>query len=77
MVITSCSMRGHEEEILAVILVQCPELVHLNLSKKFFGTDGSGSLVGMLTQFPALAHLNLMGNQFAAAGAERLEGVLE
>ena len=76
LVMSSCSMRGHEEEILAGILAQCPELVHLDLSENFFGADGSGRLAGVLAQCPALAHLNLMGNQFGAAGAERLAGVL-
>jgi hypothetical protein len=68
LVMSSCSMRGHEEEILAGILAQCPELVHLDLSENFFGADGSGRLAGVLAQCPALAHLNLMGNQFEQPG---------
>jgi hypothetical protein len=54
-------------ERLAGVLVQCRELVHLNLSRNKTVTGGAERLAGVLPQCPALAHLNLRNNRIEAA----------
>jgi hypothetical protein len=67
-----CEMQGQDAERLAGVLVQCPALVHLDLSYNQIGPDGAESLARVLVHCPALAHLNLSGNHIGGEGAEML-----
>ncbi len=57
-------MTEQDAEMLAGVLGQCRELVHLDLNGNFmnFGPSGAESFVGVLAQVAALAHLDLSGN---------------
>ena len=58
------------------MLGQCSSLTMLNLSFNDIGTEGAGSLAGVLGQCSSLAMLKLGDNDIGYAGARSLAGVL-
>ena len=62
--------------MLAGVLGQCREFVHLNLSGNKILARWAERLAGVLNQCTALAHLDLYGIYIGAGGSERLAGVL-
>jgi hypothetical protein len=53
-------MKGRDAESLAVVLMQCPALAHLDLHYNYnFGSAGTERLPGVLVQCRELVHLNL------------------
>ena len=72
-----CAITGpHAEWLAGGVLVQCPALVHLDLSENGIGPAGTESLAGVLGQCAALVHLNLRENQIGEAGVEWIAVVL-
>ena len=71
-----CRMKEQHAQKLAGVLIQCRELVHLDLQHNHIHTAGAGWLAGALGQCAALAHLDLYNNQIGPHGAESVAGVL-
>jgi len=71
-----CRMKEQHAQKLAGVLIQCRELVHLDLQLNHIHTAGAGWLAGALGQCAALAHLDLYNNQIGPHGAESVAGVL-
>jgi Ran GTPase-activating protein (RanGAP) involved in mRNA processing and transport len=66
-------MKGQDAERLAGVLVQCPALVHLDLSgNSNFGAAGEERLAGVLGQCRELVYHNVRGNGIGQAGEGRL-----
>ena len=57
---------------IAEVLIQCPALVHLDLSRNSIQVDGAGSIAQVLPQCSALRHLDLSDNDIADEGEEML-----